>query len=178
VIGYTCMLLCGFPACAFRAADRGCEVSTRPSLRPLGQEGGEINQSSGEMRREDEKLRVQVRFGCDDGFHSRAPDAAQRSCGALQSRGPCRDMGPCRHLDPGSALQRFALQLVRDMRDEIVRKVCAGSARGIYACLTPGSPRARGRDVPRSWDGRGCARNWCRAVRSPRARPGRDTNGT
>jgi hypothetical protein len=33
------MLLCGFPACAFRAADRGCEVSTRPSLRPLGQGG-------------------------------------------------------------------------------------------------------------------------------------------
>jgi len=25
VIGYTCMLLCGFPACAFRAADRGCQ---------------------------------------------------------------------------------------------------------------------------------------------------------
>jgi len=52
VIGTTCMLLCGFPACAFRAADRGCEVSTRPSLRPLGQEGEATKQSSGETRRE------------------------------------------------------------------------------------------------------------------------------
>jgi len=38
VIGYTCMLLCGFFAPP-RAADRGCQVSTRPSLRPLGQRG-------------------------------------------------------------------------------------------------------------------------------------------
>src|SRR3954447_14115841 len=50
------MLLCGFPACAFRAADRGCEVSTRPSLRPLGQEGEVTKQSSGEISREDAKL--------------------------------------------------------------------------------------------------------------------------
>ncbi|WP_247505152.1 hypothetical protein, partial [Bradyrhizobium sp. 1] len=35
-----------------RAADRGCEVSTRPSLHPLGLEGGEIKQSSGETCRE------------------------------------------------------------------------------------------------------------------------------
>src|SRR3954466_13174316 len=49
------MLLCGFPACAFRAADRGCEVSTRPSLRPLGLEGGVTRQTSGEMRRENAK---------------------------------------------------------------------------------------------------------------------------
>lgn len=32
------MLLCGSFACAFRAADRGCDASTRPSLRPLGSE--------------------------------------------------------------------------------------------------------------------------------------------
>ena len=44
------------PACAFRAADRGCEVSTRPSLRPLAQEGGEMKQSSGETRRENAKV--------------------------------------------------------------------------------------------------------------------------
>jgi len=40
VFGTTCMLLCGFPALHLRAADRGCEVGTRSSLRPLGQEGG------------------------------------------------------------------------------------------------------------------------------------------
>ena len=39
MIGTTCMLLCGFLCATFRAADRGCEVSTRPSLRPLGQRG-------------------------------------------------------------------------------------------------------------------------------------------
>ena len=44
-----------FFCATFRAADRGCEVSTRPSLRPLGQEGGVTRQSSGEMRREGEK---------------------------------------------------------------------------------------------------------------------------
>ena len=38
MIGTTCMLLCGFFAPP-RAADRGCQVSTRPSLRPLGQRG-------------------------------------------------------------------------------------------------------------------------------------------
>jgi len=36
VIGTTCMLLCGSLALHLRAADRGCEVGTRPSLRPLG----------------------------------------------------------------------------------------------------------------------------------------------
>ena len=45
-----------FPCATFRAVDRGCEVSTRPSLRPLGFEGGEIKQSSGEMRCEDAKV--------------------------------------------------------------------------------------------------------------------------
>jgi len=64
VIGYTCMLLCGFPACAFRAADRGCEVSTRPSLRPLGFEGGVTRQSSGEMRREGAKTRLRPHARC------------------------------------------------------------------------------------------------------------------
>ena len=49
------MLLCGSFALHLRAADRGCDVSTRPSLRPLGQEGGVTRQSSGEMRREGEK---------------------------------------------------------------------------------------------------------------------------
>jgi hypothetical protein len=52
VIGTTCMLLCGFPALHFRAADRGCEVSTRPSLHPLGQEGGETKQARAILRRE------------------------------------------------------------------------------------------------------------------------------
>jgi len=62
VIGTTCMLLCGFPACAFRAADRGCEVSTRPSLRPLGFEGGATKQSSGETRREYAKACLQFKM--------------------------------------------------------------------------------------------------------------------
>ncbi|WP_162137019.1 hypothetical protein [Bradyrhizobium japonicum] len=59
MFGTTCMLLCGFLAHHLRAADRGCEVSNRPSLRPLGFEGGEIRQSSGEMRREDAKACLQ-----------------------------------------------------------------------------------------------------------------------
>ncbi|MET4067373.1 hypothetical protein ABID58_002162 [Bradyrhizobium sp. S3.2.6] len=63
MIGTTRMLLCGFPALHFRAADRGCEVSTRPSLRPLGQEGGVTRQSSGEIRREGAKARL--RFKCE-----------------------------------------------------------------------------------------------------------------
>jgi len=39
VIGTTCMLLCGSSCVCFRAADRGCEVGTRPSLRPLDWRG-------------------------------------------------------------------------------------------------------------------------------------------
>jgi hypothetical protein len=54
------MLLCGFLALHLRAADRGCEVSTRPSLRPLGFEGEVTKQSSGDLRRESEKARLQV----------------------------------------------------------------------------------------------------------------------
>ncbi len=54
-----------FSCATFRAADRGCEVSTRSSLRPLGQEGGKIKQSSGERSREDAKacLRFEMRTG-------------------------------------------------------------------------------------------------------------------
>ena len=37
---------------------------------------------------------------------TRAPDAAQRRSGALQSRGPSHRMSPCRLLGPGSAQQR------------------------------------------------------------------------
>jgi hypothetical protein len=35
-------------------------AGTRPSLRPLGQEGGEIKQSSGEISREDGKLCLRI----------------------------------------------------------------------------------------------------------------------
>jgi hypothetical protein len=63
VIGTTCMLLCGSFALHLRAADRGCEVGTRPSLRPLGQEGGEIKQSSGEISRENAKACLRALVG-------------------------------------------------------------------------------------------------------------------
>jgi len=41
-LGFTCMLLCGLFALHFCAADRGCQAGTRPSLRPLGQEGRRV----------------------------------------------------------------------------------------------------------------------------------------
>src|SRR6187402_79901 len=49
------MLLCGFSACAFRAADRGCRSAPGLPCALLAQEGGATKQSSGETRREDEK---------------------------------------------------------------------------------------------------------------------------
>jgi len=64
VIGTTCMLLCGLFALHLRAADRGCEVSTRPSLRPLGSEGGKIKQSSGKTRREGAKACLCLQARC------------------------------------------------------------------------------------------------------------------
>ncbi|WP_271610737.1 hypothetical protein, partial [Bradyrhizobium sp. CCBAU 21360] len=63
MIGTTCMLLCGsFCVCFSRSGPR-VRASTRPSLRPLGLEGGEMKQSSGEMRREAEEacLRAELR---------------------------------------------------------------------------------------------------------------------
>jgi len=55
------MLLCGSFALHIRAVDRGCEVGTRSSLRPLGFEGRMIKQSSGEIRRENDIARSPFR---------------------------------------------------------------------------------------------------------------------
>ncbi|MBR1328414.1 MULTISPECIES: hypothetical protein [Bradyrhizobium] len=55
MIGTTCMLLCGSSCVRFSRSGPRVRAGTRPSLRPLGYEGGEIKQSSGEIRREDEK---------------------------------------------------------------------------------------------------------------------------
>jgi hypothetical protein len=66
-------------------------AGTRPSLRPLGQEGGEIKQSSGEMRREGAKacLRIEMRVGDGDATPSSVIASA-----AKQSRVfPRRDSG-------------------------------------------------------------------------------------
>jgi hypothetical protein len=131
-------------------------------------------------------------------LRSRAPDATQRPLGDAKHRpaGRCAaepgPISPCHtgaSLGPGSAQQRFALQLVRDIRGrsasfegrrgyEAICRLCRNHSRGNCVRLSPGLPSARGRDAPRSWGGRGCARNWCTAVRSHRARPERDTAGT
>ncbi|WP_212253726.1 hypothetical protein, partial [Bradyrhizobium liaoningense] len=52
VIGTTCMLLCGSFCVRFSRSGPRVRASTRPSLRPLGLEGSETKQSSGEIRRE------------------------------------------------------------------------------------------------------------------------------
>jgi hypothetical protein len=54
------MLLCGLFALHLAQQTAGA-AGTRPSLRPLGEEGGVIKQSSGEMSREDAKVCLQVR---------------------------------------------------------------------------------------------------------------------
>jgi len=54
------MLLCGFSACAFAQRTAGA-AGTRPSLRPLGQEGGATKQSSGEISREEAKVCLQLK---------------------------------------------------------------------------------------------------------------------
>jgi hypothetical protein len=62
-------------------------AGTRPSLRPLGLERVERPGKTRAKRAARMRRRV-----CDvrkDERWSRAPDAAQRPCGALQSRGPC-----------------------------------------------------------------------------------------
>nr|GAJ34442.1 hypothetical protein BDOA9_0136400 [Bradyrhizobium sp. DOA9] len=50
-VRFSCVCIC--------AADRGCHVGTRPSLRPLGLESGEAKQSSGEISRENAQPRRQ-----------------------------------------------------------------------------------------------------------------------
>jgi hypothetical protein len=49
------MLLCGSLCVCFSRSGPRVPAGTRPSLRPLGQEGGAIKQSSGEICREDAK---------------------------------------------------------------------------------------------------------------------------
>ncbi|MBH5402359.1 hypothetical protein HZZ13_31890 [Bradyrhizobium sp. CNPSo 4010] len=51
MIGTTCMLLCGFLRVHFAQQTAGA-VGSRPSLRPLDQEGGVTKQSSGNTSRE------------------------------------------------------------------------------------------------------------------------------
>jgi len=61
---------------------------------------------------------------------------------------------------------------------QVLRRHPRLCGRGLTVRLTPGSTRARGRDAARSWGGHACARNWCTATRSPRARSERDRAGT
>ena len=161
------MLLCGFPACAFRAADRGCEVSTRPSLRPLGQEGGVTKQSSGEIRREDAKACLQLKSALEDG--DAAPCSVIASAAKQSSLPPRRDSGL---LPPSLKLRRTS----RCACNNDVETVCAtrrsrapdaaqrhfdgalqsrGPSRRITPCrpLDPGSAQQRSRVAARPGHG-------------------------
>src|SRR4051794_39743788 len=76
------MLLCGFPACAFRAADRGCQPAPGLPCALLDKEGGATRQSSGEMRREAAKacLQFKMRAGeCATASYSVIASAAKQS---------------------------------------------------------------------------------------------------
>ena len=55
MLGFTCMLLCGFLRVPFAQRTAGA-AGTRPSLHPLGYEGGAIKQSSGVKRRENAEV--------------------------------------------------------------------------------------------------------------------------
>ena len=60
MLGFTCMLLCGLSLRYISRSGPRVPAGTRPSLRPPGQEGEEIKQSSGETRRENEKACLQA----------------------------------------------------------------------------------------------------------------------
>src|SRR6266702_5400816 len=82
----------------------------------LGGGDGE-KQSSGGICRENAKACLEVENVCEVGFHSRAPDAAQRYfSGALQSRGPCHRERNRAAWVPALRSNARALQRVRDTK--------------------------------------------------------------
>ena len=74
MIGTTCMLLCGSSCVRMSRSGPRVRASTRPSLCPLGLEGGVIEQSSGEFSRENDKACLQPR----------TPSLRERSDEAIQ----------------------------------------------------------------------------------------------
>jgi hypothetical protein len=139
-----------FPCATLSRSGPRVPAGTRPSLRPLGQEGGEISKARAQCAA---RMRKRVCESNASWKNDAAASCSVIASGAKQSSPPPpRDSG-----------------LLRSARND------DGEA---GARVSPGLRRARGRDGSRSSDGRGCARSWCRAVRSPRSRPGRDTAGT
>jgi hypothetical protein len=138
-----------FPCATSSRSGPRVPAGTRPSLHPLGQEGGRSKARA--------KRAARLRNCVCESNASWKNDAAA-SCSVIASAAKQPSPPPPR--DSG---------LFRSARND------DGEA---GARVSPGLRRARGRDGSRSSDGRGCARSWCRAVRSPRSRPGRDTAGT
>ena len=194
------MLLCGsFCVCFSRSGPR--VRGQHPAFPvPSWQEGEEMEQSSGELRRENAKARLLPHTLCHRPAvtgRSSIPEAAviePRRRGVLDSPpslgmtvvlGDLQCSLILRHCERSdlfaeasaragvrvaSSQELFAMTMARQLAPHSLVVSAPG--------LTPGSPRARDRGVPRSSGGRGCARNSCRATRSPRARPVRDTAGT
>ena len=80
-----------FPCAPFSRSGPRVLAGTRPSLRPLGQEGGVTKQSSGETRREDAKVCLQVESALED--DDAAPCSVIASAAKQSSVFPQRDSG-------------------------------------------------------------------------------------
>ncbi len=151
------------PACAFRAADRGCR--RHPAFpAPSWLRGRRDQAKLGRIKpREREGVSARHKLG-----HRRLGKAQACLRGTPNSRV---------HATHGAVVSRGEVRpiarMARTHPPGLVDVTCPE-----IAGFSPGSRSVRGRDAPRSSGGRGYVRNWCTAVRFPRARPARDRAGT
>ncbi|MET4767635.1 hypothetical protein ABH975_002480 [Bradyrhizobium ottawaense] len=103
MFGTTCMLLCGsFCVCISRSGPR-VRAGTRPSLRPLGFEGGELKQSSGEIRREAAKVCLRAGLRATNSTKRSVPTILAPQLNWWARR--CAPLPTLRHCTLGCALE-------------------------------------------------------------------------
>jgi hypothetical protein len=105
------MLLCGSSACAFCAADRGCVVSTRPSLCPLGFPRRE-DASKARAKQAARLMRHVCDLSCEHKLRSRRVGKAQRAHASIAAS----DRSWARRYAPLPTLRHWVPALRRNAR--------------------------------------------------------------